>query len=425
MGKTTTPDAWPADSIGAAVNPHAAPASTPARAPAALSSPAATAPTEGPAAVIAPTSSTPAGPVDSALERRRAAWLSATWKRGDNASYFKGTGQQAELRRIITLLDENPDIADKDAVRDLANRMRVLRMLEGSGKDWGGPFAYVLGKRTARLRPWGKEGVPPCVELARVIEGWAFERPGFSGPVTVFDRNGAWVAATATADVAHGPLERTGERDSASPLLPGYYQVAVYPWTEEGMPAPLGNAEPGTSTWVPAPIAGLLRDLAREGRWPDDSAADSWTGQGRPLLAWGRLIRLETYGYGSGSYQAAKESFSTALAMLNGAIGGDSTRPVRTWDKCNAQRIDWRHQIQTHSAATMWRTMDRARQVAGDDPALAPVGMRDKDELIIPTAAAGIVVTRPWAAGGKVPAVRVDNTGVTLGTFKVKTREDR
>jgi hypothetical protein len=419
-GKTTTPDGWPADSIGATVNPHAAPASMPAKAPAVPIA----------AAAVSP-AGTPAAPVDSALERHRAAWLSATWKRSDNASHFKAAGQQDALRQIITLLDENPDIADKNAIRDLANRMRVLRMLEGSGKDWGGPFAPTLNKKTARLKPWGKTGVPPCVELARVIEGWAFERPGFSGPVTVFDRNGAWVAATATADVAHGPLERTGERDSASPLLPGYYQVAVYPWTEEGMPAPLGNAEPGTSIWVPAPIAGLLRELAREDRWPDDSAADSWTGQPVRLLAWGRLIRefrryaLETYGYGSGSYQAAKESFSTALAMLNGTIGEDSTRPVRTWDKCKAERIDWRHQIQTHSAATMWRTMDRARKVAGDDPALTPVGMRDKDELIIPTAAAGIVVTRPWAAGGKVPAVRVDNTGVTLGTFKVKTREDR
>jgi Domain of unknown function (DUF927) len=394
VGKNTAED-WPADSIGGAVNEHqdAAPV--------------------------------PPSPAAAAPKMPRAAWLADTRKR---VPVFVAADTSAVLDRMTGLLDANPDKADRDAVRALANSLHVLAALEGTGKDWGGPFVPTRGGKTARLKPW-KDGLPVCVEMARVVEGWAWQRTGYSGPVTGFDRNGAWVAAAATVDVAHGALARTGDWDAASPLHPGYYQVAVYPWTETGMPAPLGNAAPGTAAWVPAPTMGLLRELAAEGRWPDDGAADSWTGEPVRLAAWAHLTRelrryaLEHYGHGSGAYEAVKEGFSTALSMLNGTLAEDTAMPRRVWKKCKAERIDWRHQIQTHSAVTMWRAMDRCRKMTDGNPDLAPIGMRDKDELLIPSAAETLITTKPYP-GGKWPPVRVDNSRVTLGTFKLNSREE-
>jgi len=193
------------------------------------------------------------------------------------------------------------------------------------------------------------------------------------------------------------------------------------------MPSPLGNATPGTQVWVPAPTAGLLAELANAGRWPDATALDSWTGTAVRLDGWGRLIRelrryaLETHGYGSGAYQAAKDAVSKSVSMMNGTLAENTTRPVREWTKCKNQRIDWRHQVITNSAAFMWRAMDRCRQMAAGNPDLAPIGIRAKDELLIPSAATRLVTTQPYR--GTRPPVRVDATGVTLGTFKVKGEE--
>jgi hypothetical protein len=268
--------------------------------------------------------------------------------------------------------------------------------------------------------------------MARVIEGYTFDRDDYRGPVAVFDRNGAWVGSAGTAYVAHGPLTHTGPCEpAATGTAPGYYEVTVYPWTEPGMPAPLGSLEPGSRVWIPAPTMGLLAELAKAGRWPDETALDSWTGDPITLKAWGRLIRevrrypLENHGYGSGAYQAAKDAISMSLAMINGELADDSTQPRRVWKKCKTERIDWRHQIITNSAAMMWRAMDRCLALADGNPDLAPIGMRNKDELLIPdNGAAELVTTAPYP-GGTRPPVRLDQSGVTLGSFKLKTREDR
>jgi len=148
------------------------------------------------------------------------------------------------------------------------------------------------------------------------------------------------------------------------------------------------------------------------------------------LTEWGRFIRearryaLENYGYGSSAYLAIKEAFAMSLAMMAGELAADTTRPVRVWKKCWMQRIDWRHQIITHSAVATWRTMDRCLDLAGGNPDLAPIGMRNKDELIIPdNGAAELFTTTPYP-GGTRPPVRIDPTGVELGTWKIKGRQD-
>jgi hypothetical protein len=433
------PEGWPADSIGAAVN-DTAPASpqvntrmrVPVPAPAAPAPKVMRVPAPAPAPIPAPASPQVTEVMRvTGTEGQRRAWLDATWKRRDNdGRHFRTADQRAALTRIVTLLDENPSADDKDAVRSLANRLHVLSELEGTGQTFGGPFIPTLHKEAARLKPWKRDGLPVCAETAHVIEGYTHQRDDYRGPVTVFDRNGAWVGSAGSALVAHGALEHTGECDPAATMTaPGYYLMTAYPWTEPGMPSPLGSTEPGTQVWIPAPTAGLLAELANAGRWPDATASDSWTGTPITLAAWGRLIRelrryaLERHGYDSGAYQAAKDAISMSLAMWTGELADDSARPVRVWKKCKTERIDWRHQIITNSAAFTWRAMDRCRQMAGGNPDLAPIGLRNKDELLIPdNGAAELVTTTPYP-GGNRPPVRVDNTGVALGTFKVKSRE--
>ena len=361
----------------------------------------------------------------------RTAWLADTWQRRGNREHFKTPEHKAALTRIVAALDEAPAIDDKDAVTALADRLQLLAELEGRGQEFGGPFMPVLRGRPAWLRPWKRGGVPLPVELAQVIEGYNFERDDYHGPVTVLDRNGAWIGAIGTTLVAHGGLDHTGECEpAASSTLPGYYLVNVYEWREVGLPSPLGSAVPGTQVWVTAPTMGLLAELAAAGRWPEATALDSWTGVAVRLDAWGRLIRelrryaLETHGYGSGAYQAAKDAVSKSVSMMNGTMAADSTRPVRVWAKCKNQRIDWRHQIITNSAVFTWRCMDRCLALADGNPGLAPIGIRAKDELLIPAAAVELVTTQPYP-GGTRPAVRLDPTGIELGTFKIKGEETR
>ena len=359
----------------------------------------------------------------------REAWLAATWIR-DTRQYFKMPERRASLARIVTLLDEAPDVADTDAVASLADRLQLLAELEGRGQEFGGPFMPELRGRPALLRPWKRGGLPIAAELVIAPEGYGFER-SYDGPVTVLDRNGAWIGAIGTTLVAHGALDHTGECEpSASGTAPGYYLTAVYPWTEPGMPSPLGTADPGTQAWVTAPTMGLLAELAAAGRWPDAIALDSWTGTPVRLDAWGRLIRelrryaLENHGYGSGAYQAAKDAVSKSVSMMKGTMAADSTMPTRVWAKCKNQRIDWRHQVITNSAVFTWRAMDRCLALAGGNPALAPIGIRSKDELLIPSAAVELVTTQNYP-GGTRPPVRLDSTGIELGTFKVKGEETR
>jgi Domain of unknown function (DUF927) len=388
----------------------------------------------GPAATQpAPAAAVPSPPAAPPADTDpRTAWLAATWERRGNREHFKTPERRTALARITALLDEAPAVDDKDAVTSLADRLQLLAEMEGRGQEFGGPFMPVLRGRPAWLRPWKRGGVPVPVELAKVIEGYNFERDDYHGPVTVFDRNGAWIGAIGTTLVAHGGLEHTGECEpAASSTLPGYYLVNAYEWREPGMPSPLGNGtSPGTQVWVTAPTMGLLAELAAAGRWPDATALDAWTGTPVRLDAWGRLIRelrryaLETHGYGSGAYQAAKDAVSKSVSMMNGTMADDSTRPVRVWAKCKNQRIDWRHQVITNSAVFTWRCMDRCRALADGNPDLAPVGIRAKDELLIPAAAAELVTTQPYP-GGTRPPVRLDPTGVELGTFKVKGEETR
>jgi hypothetical protein len=355
-----------------------------------------------------------AAPADRA--RREAFTAAAMARHGGCKHAAWSRDQQDVLAGRLELLDD-------PAIGDAPERLRLLEPLEGShGKD--GPFAparQVTG-RGGKPYPRGPYWQPP-LPLDVIETAWITACPAFSrdygGPVIELDRNTAYPSASASADIALGQLEQTGEIDLSppGPVRPGYYLMDVYPWAEPGLPSPLGGARPGSQQWLPAPTAALLADLARQGRWPDATAADSWTGEPAVRLAsWAHLLAelrryaLEAHGRDSGAYDAVKVAAGQARGLMKGRLTGGPLDP-RKWE-CKARRPDIPQHIEAQNTVTMWRAADKALRAA--PPGLGPVAIKDTDTLIIPAAA--------WEAvtGGDQPVIRIDAAELALGSFKIK-----
>jgi len=263
--------------------------------------------------------------------------------------------------------------------------------------------------------------MPAPTADVRISDGWTWERPGYDGPVTALDRSGAWPTALSSVIVAHGPLTHTGDVDAdAGTVRPGYYVVTYYAWPETGLPHPLGDlGTPGSRVLITAPDMALLRDLYRAGRWPDATAADSWTGDPARLSDWAHFVAelrryaIERHGRESSAYAAVKTGFGMATSLMLGKWDDDGRK---VWE-CKCRRVDWVHHIKRQSAVTLWRAADDCLTMTG--AALGPVGLRNNDELVIPTGALEAVTTAA-VPGKDRPAVRLDPDGITLGTFKVK-----
>jgi hypothetical protein len=235
-----------------------------------------------------------------------------------------------------------------------------------------------------------------------LVTGFAWKRP-YSGPVVVLDRAGAWVAGASSVEVAHGPLEHTGTADFEG--RPGYYQVQAYPWPEDSsMPNPLGPLR-GESVWVTAPTVALLRDLEREGRWPDTAILDSYTGDPVRLNQdkWATYLNdhraraIKEYGRKSGEYAHVRKVIGECWSLMlghypkSGGVG-------KQWD-CAIHRPDWTHAVQSHARAMLWRRADDCRKLVPDHP---PVALRNTDELVI-TQALEVVTELPRPGGRRPP----------------------
>jgi hypothetical protein len=284
-----------------------------------------------------------------------------------------------------------------------------------------GPFAplrsYAPGKMS---RPFWRAPLPGVTfGGVHVVSGYTWTRP-YVGRVAVLDRTGAWVGATSSVEVIHGRIEHTGACEWAG--HPGDYLLTAYPWTETDMPHPLGHVTPGDQVWVPAPTVKLLADLVEQGRWPDVTIDDSYTGDPCRLTDWAGHIRdvrahiIRTYGRDSEQYDPQfKQAFGQAMSLMLGKIGSDGV--TRVW-ACDTARADHYQHVVAQGSATHWRWADDCRRVA---PELPPVALRNIDELVVPYDAVEILTTttRP---GGRRPLV-IDPEGIALGTFKIKDVE--
>ncbi len=300
--------------------------------------------------------------------------------------------------------------------------LRFLAALQGDCV----PLARVeVDGRRKLSAPFWRPVLPPVTDLVR-LAGWSWSRP-YQGDVDVLDRSGSWIASASSIRVAHGALEQTGP--ARSYVGPGYYKLPVLAWTHEWAPHPIGGTMPAgvEGVWVPHPRAQLLWQLAARDLYPDFDALDSYTCSTTVRLdKWAthvqgyRRTAIERHGRDSAEYQAVKDEFAqSGTAMLGTRHAGQAERRWKT----PVQRPDWYHGIQDLAACTVWRWCADLRDVAVDAgrPELAPVGIRNGDELIVPAGAIDLFTTTPRR--GNLAPLAIDPSGIKLGSFKVKGHE--
>lgn len=333
----------------------------------------------------------------------------------------KPSGKGKTAKRAAVLAEAKAVLDSGADVDEMMRQLHIPRALEKT-------HAPMRRGDDGRMRaPYWRPELPGMIETAHVVTGWGWERE-HDGPTVVLDKSGAWVAAASSVEVAHVALKHTGDLEFDG--RPGYYLVDVYPWTETGMPHPLGlppatpEWSPGDQVWVPAPTVALLRDLVDAGRWPDVAVADSYTSPGVRISEWTRHVNalrtyaVQTYGRDSAQYEAVKRNYGQAMSLM---VGRPKESGVgREWS-FGIQRPDWTHAIQAHASAMLWRRADQCRQAAPDH---APVALRNVDELVIPAAALEIVTTTP-PPGSDRPAITLDPEGLDLRSFKVKAEEQQ
>jgi hypothetical protein len=300
--------------------------------------------------------------------------------------------------------------------------------------DSGGPFlashalasSFVprrrVDKQMRRAAIYRRQDEHPAHIPVHSVRGFCLEAGGtgwsrpYAGPVVGIDRNAAYPSSAASVGVSHGPLTHTGaiayDRKRA-----GLFQIDRFRWTEDGLPHPLGVGQPkGNTVWLTGPTVELLISLAEAGRWPDVTILDSWTAPACRMSDWTTYIQgfrrhaLEQGEAGREEYLRVKEGISTAFGLMRGQDNGRRPNP-----KSPLYVPDWYQTIESHLAATLWRTADKCLRVVPD---LGPVELKNIDELVIP-AGAYETLTSVLQENGK-PVIRVDQSGIEYGTFKVK-----
>lgn len=297
-----------------------------------------------------------------------------------------------------------------------AMKLRFLADLEGAYA----PKKKIDGKMRG---PWWRPPLPEVTDLVQT-SGWNWAR-SYDGKSAILDRAGAWISAASSVEVAHGALAHTGP--GLFQGRPGFYKVPYFPWRETRVPHPMGGAAllgaREGHAWVPHTRVALLDQLARADRWPEFAATDSYTSDVPVRLSkWAthvntvRAAVITSHGRDSEEYDQLKIAFSQAVTLMLGTRAAGSGR---TW-KCGVHHPDWAVAIQDLSAVTLWRWADDCVAIAlqQKQPQLAPVALRAVDELLVPAEAVELFTTHLRVDGR--PPMKLDPTGIQLGTFKVK-----
>lgn len=296
---------------------------------------------------------------------------------------------------------------------------RALSMLENE-------YAPTLNRRSPFWRP---KPATPWRDIHTPLWNWI--HPAYVGQplsLTHLDVNGAYLAAASSGGFAHGALEHTGPLSLDGRILPGYYLIEVHAWQYPDIVSPLGSSELSGRIWVTAPTIELLAQLVRSGFWPDLTILDSWTcPQVCRFRDWvtainvdrARAISVREAAKAVGSaeeikaaeahYEAIKTGYAMAVQLMLGpAEGGEIKSAVK--------RPDWYHTIHAQHAASTWRKVWRTLQAG-----YAPVMMGAVDEVTYLTCDAQAMAD-PGRFGG--PLLKVDETGVQLGAFKIKATQE-
>lgn len=227
-----------------------------------------------------------------------------------------------------------------------------------------------------------------------------------SDTVLTLDCNAAYLAAASTVEVAHGKLEHTG-RISFDPKRPGYWLIGLHPWPLTTIWSPLGTAQLAQRAWLTTPTVTVLAQLVESGYWPDVHVYDSHTSTTRcRLRGWTEHIatdRREALATGDVErYEEIKLGYSQAVTTM----GLDK--------KSLCFRPDWSHHVRAQHAANMWRKASKAWTEYGC-PVLASGTV---DELSVPLRS--METMEGERLTGRRTPIRLDQSGKSLGSFKVK-----
>jgi len=293
---------------------------------------------------------------------------------------------------------------------------RALAMLENE-------YAPLLRRRSPYWRP---RPAPVSRECHVPATNWTHPawHEGLELDLTFLDANGAFVSAASSATFAHGALEHTGAMNGI-PKMPGYYRIDSHGWSDDRIVSPLGSvSDLPAKIWVAHPTLELLGQLAESGYWPEVMVHDSWTcPDSVRLREWATAVNNDraaairdvdvAYRLGTEAeqaeadewYEAVKTGYSMAVQLMRGPADGGAVKSA-------VKRPDWYDTIHAQHAATTWRKVWRCI-LAG----YVPVMMGSVDEVVWLTEDFVSLTTFQPA-----PLLKMDQTGIQLGAFKVKER---
>lgn len=283
-------------------------------------------------------------------------------------------------------------------IEESAPGPRLLAMLEGD-------FLPTVRGRKAYKRPTA----PPEHILRQVRTpkwNWHYQGPDMASllaqETVTLDANAAYLTSASSATVARDALQHTGPWTKYE-RHPGFYQLMIDPdaWQSTQFVSPLGEGVHREIQWLPEPTVTLLQELVRADLWPPLVIIDSYTSPEKARMTkWTdqlRTLRADIILTGSREdYEAFKVAYSQAVQMLNGS------------DKCQIRRHDWYHAIQSQHTANIWRKAWKCVEAG-----CGPVSSGRVDALTFTKEAfMASQQTQP-------PLLRLDQTGLTFGTFKV------
>lgn len=286
---------------------------------------------------------------------------------------------------------------------------RLLAALEGE-----------LAPRRRGRDPYWRAPMPKfnagfASEYRKVIPGWSWTHPQweeFRGVERVeMDANAAWLSAASGVRLGWGALtvHRQGV-DAEFRGEPGYYLVRVYgeSWTDRYLPHPLGANPVGATwdgfVWMTHHTLDLIRWLhAQDAWWGVPTVHESFTAeQAVNLQDWTQYVNSLRAVAMTREDQEALERIKLAYAQAIQMLPGH--------EKAKVARPDWYDAIISRHSAETFRKMFRAREAH-----ITPLRMNAVD---------AVVFTRDDVTkllGMDKRPFRVDQSGLTLGAFKVKS----
>lgn len=243
--------------------------------------------------------------------------------------------------------------------------------------------------------------------------------------LTDIDANGAYLAAASSADFAHGALEQTGPHDpQLHRINPGYYLIDVHHWQRAEIGSPLGGARiTDPRIWVTHVTYKLLSDLTygaawgpKGGDWPALYAYDTWTSKTKCRLNdWTnalRDMRAEMLRTGDReAYEALKLGYAQAVEMWATPPDPKGTPLAEREKKNSAYRPDWFHTVRSQHHFNMFYRAYRAAMSDCGPIQMGGAGIATDGMTFVTSDLTAAVLM------SKSP-LRLDDTGVTLGTFK-------